>query len=434
MTEQSLESDNQSLLRKILHSIGPGLVTACVVIGPGSILTSSKVGATDGFTKIWVVIVAVIFMMSYITMGMKLGIVTQRSVADIISEYFGRWVSLLIGFSIFFIASAFQFGNNLGVYSAFQFGNNSAVNPAIQTVDNSWTWLLLFNGITIVFIFGFKNLYHVLEKLMSFFVAMMLISFAINLIFAKPPLGELASGFIPKFNSEMLSLELLGLIGTTFVIAAAFYQSYLVQFKGWNTENMKTGILDARVSSVIMASITLMILATSASVLRGQELTSVNDIANQLTPLFGEKGRIIFCTGLFSAAFSSFIVNSMIGGFLLSDSLKLGSHPDEKWPKILTAAVLIIGMLVAIYIIKTGIKPLGAIVTAQAVTVIASPLLAGVLLWLTSSEKVMGKYKNGPILITIGSLGIILLLTMSFNTAVYKVWPKVWPFIEKMLG
>jgi manganese transport protein len=430
MTEQTIESNNQSLLRKILHSIGPGLVTACVVIGPGSILTSSKVGATDGFTKIWVVIVAVIFMMSYITMGMKLGIVTQRSVADLISEKFGRWVSLLIGFSIFFIASAFQFGNNLGVYSAFQFGNKSAVNPAIQTVGYSWAWLLLFNGITIVFIFGFKNLYHVLEKLMSFFVAMMLISFAINLFFAKPPLGELASGFIPKFNSEMLSLDLLGLIGTTFVIAAAFYQSYLVQFKGWNTENMKTGLLDARVSSVIMASITLMILSTSASVLRGQELTSVNDIANQLTPLFGEKGRIIFCTGLFSAAFSSFIVNSMIGGFLLSDSLKLGSHPDEKWPKILTAAVLIIGMLVAIYIIKTGIKPLGAIVTAQAVTVIASPLLAGVLLWLTSSEKVMGKHKNGPVLITIGSLGVILLLTMSFNTAVYKVWPS----IEKMLG
>ena len=63
-------------------------------------------------------------------------------------------------------------------------------------------------------------------------------------------------------------------------------------------------------------------------------------LRNQLTPLFGEKGRIIFCMGLFSAAFSSFIVNSMIGGFLLSDSLKLGSKPDQKWPKIFTAGVL----------------------------------------------------------------------------------------------
>ena len=43
-----------------LRSIGPGLVTACVVIGPGSILTSSKVGAANGYNLIWVVCVAVL--------------------------------------------------------------------------------------------------------------------------------------------------------------------------------------------------------------------------------------------------------------------------------------------------------------------------------------------------------------------------------------
>ena len=127
MSDQTLtNNNNHSLLYRILFSIGPGLVTACVVIGPGSIFTSSTVGAKDGFTKCWVVIVAVIFMMSYVTMGAKLGVVTGKSVAEVISNEFGRWLSLFIGFGIFFISAAFQFGNNLGVYSA------------VESIDDTW--------------------------------------------------------------------------------------------------------------------------------------------------------------------------------------------------------------------------------------------------------------------------------------------------------
>ena len=37
--------------------IGPGLITACVVIGPGSILTSSKIGANEQYAMLWVVAV-----------------------------------------------------------------------------------------------------------------------------------------------------------------------------------------------------------------------------------------------------------------------------------------------------------------------------------------------------------------------------------------
>ena len=44
--------------RKWYQRLGPGLITACVVIGPGSILTSSKVGAANGYALTWVVVVA----------------------------------------------------------------------------------------------------------------------------------------------------------------------------------------------------------------------------------------------------------------------------------------------------------------------------------------------------------------------------------------
>ena len=92
-------------------------------------------------------------------------------------------------------------------------------------------------------------------------------------------------------------------------------------------------------------------MSTAAAVLYGHELTGVADVAKQLVPLFGEKGQALFCVGLFSAAYSSFLVNSMIGGFILSDGLGLGSKPTDMAPKVLTTAVLLTGMAVALFVV-----------------------------------------------------------------------------------
>ncbi len=406
-------NESTSKVARIFRKIGPGLVTACVVIGPGSILTSSKVGAVEGYSKIWVVILAVFFMLTYITLGMRLGAVTGQSNGDLIRRHMSRWFAILIGFCVFYIAAAYQFGNNLGA------------NSALEAYSGFKYWPLVLNGISLTFLFAFKNLYKLLERVMTFFVALMLVAFAINLIFARPDPVEMAAGLNPLSGGSTIGLPLLGLIGTTFVINAAFYQSYLVRFKGWTVDNLRSGVVDARVSAGIMAVITIMIMATAAAVLRGQDLTNVADVADQLEPLFGEKGRVIFCVGLFAAAFSSFIVNSMTGGFILADALGLGSTPDDRWPRYLTAAVLLIGMGVAMYVIETGAKPVSAIFAAQATTVIAAPLIAFALLWLTNLKSVMGERRNGICMNIAAGSGLVVLIGMSIYTAVEKVWPAI---------
>ncbi len=58
--------------RRWYQRLGPGLITACVVIGPGSILTSSNVGAHNGYSMFWVVVTSVIFMLVYMSLGAKL--------------------------------------------------------------------------------------------------------------------------------------------------------------------------------------------------------------------------------------------------------------------------------------------------------------------------------------------------------------------------
>ncbi len=394
--------------RRWYFRIGPGLITACVVIGPGSILTSSNVGAGSGYSMFWVVLVSMVFMLVYMSLGAKLGVATRQSSGTLIVQHAGRPLAVLIGLSVFFISAAFQFGNNLGVHSA------CAAYVRFDYV------VVLFNALSIAFLFSFKNLYKALERLMMLFVGLMLGSFALNLGFAlwqaPPSPSEVAAGFLPS-SGALTDLSVLGLVGTTFVISAAYFQSYLVQQKGWDVEQLGDGLLDARIGSLIMALITLMIMGTAATVLRGHSLRDVADVAQQLKPLFGEKGQALFCLGLFSAAYSSFLVNSMIGGFILADGLGWGSKPTDLWPRIFTVVVLLSGMSVALYIILTGWKPLPAIIAAQAVTVIAAPLVAGSLWWLTSRRDIMGALRNGPATNVLAGLGFLLLLAIAAYTA-----------------
>ena len=120
-----------------------------------------------------------------------------------------------------------------------------------------------FNVIGISFLFVFKNLYKVIERLMMVLVAVMLISFAVNLASLKPDVAAMAKGFIPSAGT--VDLAVLGLVGTTFVITAAFYQAYLVRQKGWTVNELSQGIMDARIGSVIMAVITIMLMSTAAA-------------------------------------------------------------------------------------------------------------------------------------------------------------------------
>jgi manganese transport protein len=394
--------------------IGPGLITACVVIGPGSILTSSKIGANDVYSKLWIVVGSVAFMLVYMTMGAKLGAIADASPGDLIRRKAGRWLAILLGCCVFFISAAFQSGNNVGVAKAFEAFIDSKPIVAILVVA--------FNAIAITFLFAFKNLYRSLERLMMLFVALMLISFAVNLITLKPDLGALFKGFVP--SAATFNIELLGLIGTTFVITAAFYQCYLVRQKGWSEQELKSGILDARVGSVIMALITIMLMSTAAAGLyTGNPVTLADPVAvaEGLEATFGTRGKMIFCLGLFSAAYSSFLINSMIGGFIISDGFGLGSDPHDRWPRILTSVALLTGMTVALATMLMGFDGTPTIIAAQAVTVVGAPLVAGVLLWLASSKDVMGSHANGPIMKIFAGIGLALLIGMAANTAVKKI-------------
>ncbi len=370
-------------IKNIFRSIGPGLIIASVVLGPGSITVASRIGSEYGYAFLWVIVLATVFMITYTSMSARFGVVNSDSILQSIADNYGRWFALLIGISAFLSTSSFRFGNNLGIGIGMQ--GITGINERV--------WPLIFTPMGVILIFWAKNLYKVLENLMKFMVMIMIIAFFINLILTKPEIAPLARGLVPsRFSMDSLHV-VSALMGTSFALAAALYQSYLAQDKGWKKENLKRSLKDTYIGIFFLALISATILITSAAALhpRGILVNSAADMALQMEALFGVYAKVIFSVGLCAAAFSSMMVNSVIGGGLLADGLGLSRSMNDPRTKVFIIAILLIGMLVAVFFRGNVIY---ALIMAQASTMLTVPLIAVGLFLVLNNKKVMGEYRN----------------------------------------
>ena len=316
-------------LREILRSVGPALIVAAVVLGPGSILTSSKVGASFGYSAIFVVLGATVLMIGMVALAARVGAIHEKTPCEELATRLGRPVAVFIGIVLFTLVAFFQSSNNLALIAGVEplLGDeNSSVAPKTQLAI-----LVIINAAIIAILYMTRSLYKRVEALMKILIGMMVIAFLTNFVVAFMTPREaavVASGAKPDI------LALLGMMGTTFSVGGAFYQAYLVKEKGWGLPKVRNALFDSVVSISVLGIITAVILATSARVFYGRAepitLGSVGDVARQLEPLFGSSATIIFCGGIIAGAFSSFLVNAMIGGTVLADALGKGGRLDDR--------------------------------------------------------------------------------------------------------
>lgn len=193
---------------------------------------------------------------------------------------------------------------------------------------------------------------------MVFFLVLMAVAFLVNLVWAGPSLPALLRGAcVPTLPQDVNWVTLSGLVGTTFIIASAFFQSYLVKAKGWTEKDLGRGIADTVMASCVLTLIGAMIMTTAAAVLYPHEGdVSFGVMISQLDVAFGGYAKLIFSIGFWAAAFSSFITNSLAGGVMLNDGLGLGGKINSTSTKIMATAVLLIGMTTSLFIIRNDQK------------------------------------------------------------------------------
>lgn len=387
-------------MKSIFKYLGPGIITAALVFGPGSLTITSKLGSLYAYKHIWVIILAIFFMVIFTEMGARIGIATESSLLQIIKEKWGYPASVILGIGIFAITASFQAGNTVGASLAFA--------ELFHTDVESWVLVFTFMAVGLLF---FRSFYKVLEKVMIGLVGLMLISFLITLILASPNFNALISGIVPSLpeGSEVLTIAL---IASSFSVVGAYYQAYLVKEKGWRKEQIEQGRREAITGVMVLGMISLFILVNAAAILfpQGIQVNSATDMGLALEPLYGNTATVIFMMGLFGASFSSLIGNATIGGSLLADAFALGNQLKSPKVRAMIMLVMLIGAAIAL---RFGRLPLELIVFAQAITIIIAPLVGIALLVLANDKARMGKFRNGTWKNIGAVIGLILLLFLS---------------------
>lgn len=398
-----------------LRRMGPALIVGSVVLGPGSILTASRVGCDFGFELVWVVAAAATLMAAMTALSSHLGATLEGTPCEVLARSAGRPVAVLVGLVLFGVVACFQFSNNVGVLAALA---PLGIPPGAASVGA----LVALNATVAIALLGFRELYRPLERAMKVLVALMILAFLGNLFLARPSPTAFLAGLVPNLPAQGLResfLPVTGLIGTTFSVAGAFYTAYLVRAKGWKGEHARERSFDSLLSIGILGGLSMVVLATAATLLHGrvagEQLQSAADVAMMLEPLFGGGAVVLFALGLLAAAFSSFLGNVLIGGTVLADGLGLGGEVDGKWTRRFTVLALAIGMGVALLVVRTGESPVRLILFAQALTVLGNPLLAGVMLLLAHR----GPPEARPPLWTrtLAWIGFVLVVVLAVRTA-----------------
>lgn len=388
--------------RNWLGVLGPGMITAALVFGPSKVTITSKLGADFGFDLLWIVVVAIFFMIVFTAMAARIGMASNVSFLTLIRNKWGRPAAVASGVGVFFVAASFQAGNSIGIGISIAELFDSSPTP----------WIIGFNlfGISLLF---FRSFYKVLERVMIGLILLMLVAFLVTLFLSQPPIREIAGGLVPVIPAGSFGL-IIAFMASCFSVVGACYQSYLMQERRKIKPHEKQSGRDSMPGILILGIMSAIVLICAAAVLHPQNLkvNSGSDMARVLEPLFGNYASAFFLIGLFGAAFSSLIGNASLGGTLMSDALGFGSSFNSKVVRVLVALVMIIGATVAIIF---GDLPIQLMIFAQSITILVVPFIGIALYQIANDEKIMKGLKNDTKTKIIGALGLIILIGLAIR-------------------
>lgn len=383
MTIEKQNPEEKYTLRKKLAAVGPGAVIVGSFIGPGTVVTATRAGAGYGYTLLWTIVFSFIAVMLLQGMSAKLGIITQKGLAENIVDTFSPH-PMLQKIVVWIIAIALTLGGF--AYAGGDLTGTSIGLAALIGIPSNYiapVW-----GIIILIIVTLRDIKW-LEKLLCVCVGFMALVFILTMFVVKPDFVGVASGLIPRVPEGSL-IYCLSLIGTTIGPQNIFIHSISAK-RTWNKpEQLQLSRFDIGLTMGIGALITVAVLVTSATTMLGFTVQSAADIAIQLEPLLGGFAKTFLCLGLVAAGFSSAIITPLgvsyvLGGFF-------GWKMDRSDKRFFWTNILVIAF--GIFIAATGYNPLSIIIAAQAFNGAVLPLVVITLVYITSQKSILGCYAN----------------------------------------
>lgn len=389
--------ENISWLKKLLAFAGPGYLVAVGYMDPGNWATDLAGGSKFGYSLLAVILVSNFLAIILQHLSLKLGIVTGRDLASI-SHRFPKPLRLFLWIMAEVAITACDLAEVIGSAIALNllFSIPLFLGVLITSLD---VFLLLF--------LQSKGMRY-LEALVVALIALIMVSFGIEMFLSRPDMGELMRGFWPTkeilLDQEMLYIA-IGILGATVMPHNLYLHSALVQSRSFkkNIKGKAEAIHFATIDSTLaltfafLVNCSILILASAVFYKNGlSQVAEIQEAHKLLEPLLGTAwGGFLFAIALLASGHNSTITGTLAGQVVMEGFVHIKLPPWQR--RLLTRLMAILPAIVVIWLYGAG--ALGKLlVFSQVVLSLQLPFAVIPLVYFTSQKKLMGRFANGQAL------------------------------------
>lgn len=402
--------------REILRYIGPGLLITVGFIDPGNWASNLAAGADFGYLLLWMVTLSTIMLILLQHNAAHLGIVTGLCLSEAATKYLPKWLSRPVLSTAMMASIATALAEILGGAIALDL---------LFDVP-----LVLGSIITAVFcaVLLKTNSYPKMEKIIIAFVSIIGFSFLVELNLVPIEWNSAVNGWVTPSFPEGSIIIIMSVLGAVVMPHNLFLHSEVIQSRQWNLQDeavikkqLRFEFLDTIFSMGIGWAInsSMIIVAAAVFFTNNIQIDDLSQATELLRPILGENAAIIFAVALLFAGISSTATCGIAGGSIFAGIF--GEDYNIKDYHSWHGVLLTYG--VAVLIIMFISDPFQGLIYSQMLLSMQLPITIILLMYLTSSRKVMGKYANslrlkiilGIISAVVIGLNILLLYQMFFS-------------------
>lgn len=367
--------------------IGPGLLVTVGFIDPGNWASNLAAGADYGYALLWMVSLSTVMLIILQHNVAHLGIVTGLCLSEAAVAYLKPRYAKLTLFSAMGASVSTSLAEILGGAIALDMLFHIPVRiGAVITC-------------AVVAIMLFTNSYRVIERWIIAFVSIIGLSFIYELSLVHIEWGEALQAWVTPSFPEGSMVVVMSVLGAVVMPHNLFLHSEVIQSRQWNLEDesvikkqLRYEFWDTFLSMMVGWAInSAMILLAAASFFKnGTSVTELEQANSLLQPLLGNHAAVIFAVALLFAGIASTITSGMAAGSIFAGMYRepydiKDSH--SRWG-------VLISLVLALLIIMVVSNPFMGLIYSQMILSIQLPVTIFLQVYLTSSAKVMGKYKN----------------------------------------
>jgi len=412
-----------SIWRMILAFTGPGLLVAVGYMDPGNWATDLAGGAQFGYTLLSVVMISNLMAIVLQALSLKLGIVTGRDLAQACSDHFSKPVSLGLWVLAEIAISATDLAEVVGSAVAIQllFGLPLIVGVLITAID---VVLVLFLNSK-----GFRYI----EAMVGALIAVISVSFIIELILARPDWGGVLLGFIPRAevvtNPGMLYIA-IGILGATVMPHNLYLHSSIIQTRSFELtaqgkrEAIRFGTIDSTtaLTGALFINAAILVLSAATFYRTGHhEVAEIQEAYRLLAPLLGTGlASVLFAVALLASGQNSTLTGTLAGQIVMEGFVHIHIRPWLR--RLITRALAIVPAVIVIWIFGEG-SATSLLVFSQVILSIQLSFAVIPLVMFTSDKRKMGEFVNSPRLKALAWSIAVIIAVLNVYLLVKTIFP-----------